>query len=84
MRGKPECVKALIRCGANAAATEGNGATALHGAAFHGAADVVALLLEAGLSPDQPDVHGHTPLSLARARGHESIVALLSSPDGNR
>jgi uncharacterized protein len=84
MRNKPLCVDALLQCGANVHATEGNGATALHGAAFFGYAEVSKLLLQAGADPALADNHGNTPISLARGKGHtqvhEILVGITNSP----
>jgi len=78
MRNKPLCVAALIRCGANVHATEGNGASALHAAAYYGYAEVSKILIEAGADPGLIDLRGNTPLSIAKQGKHHDIVALLS------
>jgi ankyrin repeat protein len=79
MRGKPLCAKALIDCGADVSAVEGNSATALHGAAYYGYEEIAKALLEAGADPLFPDKHGNTPLSLARDEGHMKVYELLQS-----
>lgn len=77
LRNKPLCMKALLKCGANVNAMEGNDATALHGAAFWGHLEVAKILLDAGANPDQPDCHGKTPIMLALAEGHNRLYELM-------
>jgi uncharacterized protein len=83
MRDKPHCAAALIRCRANVHATEGSGATALHGATFFGNLPVARVLLEAGANPQLADGHGNTPVALARMKGHSELLRLLeAAPQG--
>ena len=49
----------------------------LHRAANMGELDLVRLLLERGAHPG-PDAQGHTPRSLAEARGHTEVLEALS------
>jgi ankyrin repeat protein len=70
-------METLLECGANVHATEANGATALHGAVFHGNLEVCTLLLNAGANPTLPDKQGYTPEYLAERGGHTQILALL-------
>ena len=79
LRNKPKCIATLISCGADVHAVEGNGATALHGAAFHGHCEVARVLLEAGADPLLADKHGNTPVSLAKGRGHTDICSLFEA-----
>ena len=65
-------METLLECGANVHATEANGATALHGAVFHGNLEVCTLLLNAGANPTLPDKQGYTPEYLAERGGHLS------------
>jgi ankyrin repeat protein len=79
LRNKPLCMKTLISLGADLHITEVNGATALHGAAYHGNLDAVKVLMEAGADPNKQDNFGNTPLSLAQRTNNASIIALLSA-----
>ena len=79
MRDKPLCIVSLITCGANVHAIEGNGATALHGAAFYGYAEVSKLLLAAGANPKLADKLGNSPISLAKSQGHEQVYDILNT-----
>lgn len=54
--------------------------TPLGTAAFSGAVDVARALLEHGADPSIAEAAGGTPLDVARANGHDELVALLSSP----
>ncbi|MFZ4802180.1 MAG: ankyrin repeat domain-containing protein [Chlorobium sp.] len=78
MRGKPMCVDALLQCGANVHAVEGNGATALHGAAFNGFIEVSNLLLRAGADPRCTDKHGNSPITLAKSGGYTHLCDILA------
>jgi hypothetical protein len=69
-------VMLLLERGADPDARDGRGFTALHRAAEMGEADIVRALLERGADP-APEAHGHTPRSLAEARGETAIVDLL-------
>jgi ankyrin repeat protein len=92
-----EAVKLLIELGAdvNAVSTDiatnipGAGMTAMHGAAYTGADEIVQFLAEKGAKLDEPDYFGMTPLSIAEgdpnglmpdfseAKKHESTAKLL-------
>lgn len=51
--------------------------TALHWAAREGHAEVCAWLIKKGLSPNDKDDDGHTPLMWAEERKHREAVAIL-------
>lgn len=60
-----------------------DGWTPLHQAAFAGASDCVALLLESGADVACKDNDGDTPAHYASAQGHPEVVeALLNSKKG--
>jgi ankyrin repeat protein len=71
-----EKVAFLLRRGADPSAADGRGFTALHRAAEMGEREIVRALLDAGAAP-HPVAQGHTPRSLAAARGAAAIVELL-------
>ena len=73
-------VSFLLDHGADVNARDRRGFTALHRAAEMGHTDVATVLLDRGASPN-PEAEGHTPRSLAGARGHAGIVAILSGYD---
>ena len=68
----------LLDHGADPDATDDRAFTSLHRVAEMGHTDQVRLLLERGATRD-PVAQGHTPLALAKARGHKKIVAALSN-----
>jgi uncharacterized protein len=84
-----ESINLLLQAGADVNATDGNGRTALHGAAQKGFDRVVGFLAERGAKVDVKDRRGLTPLDAAmgrlgnggfdgsRADVHESTAALL-------
>jgi len=72
-----QAVRALIKSGADVRAPEGDGATALHWAAYRDSVDVVRMLLDAGASANAANDLGVTPLHLAAANGNTAILNLL-------
>lgn len=71
-----EKVTILLDRGAYVNAADQRGATSLHRAAEMGHANIVRVLLDRGASPNR-EAMGHTPRSIAEARGWKEIVALL-------
>lgn len=69
-------VRWLIERGAEVDAGDLRGFTALHRAAEMGEPEIVKVLLAGGATAGV-EAEGHTPRSLAEARGEEEIVALL-------
>lgn len=65
LRNKPLCAKTLIKCGADVNMTEGNGATALHGAIYHGNIEIAKILIASGADLLAIDNYGNTPVSIA-------------------
>ncbi len=57
--------------------TQPDGTTALHWAAYHDKADIVAQLLASGAKADPVNRYGITPLLLACQNGNEGIVRAL-------
>jgi cytohesin len=55
----------LLAKGANINATDGDGETALHKAAYYGNKDVVEILLAHGASINATNKNGRTPLKVA-------------------
>jgi ankyrin repeat protein len=60
-----EAVKLIVELGADVNATNDDGATALHAAAFTGANEIIQFLVDKGARLDIPDRFGQTPLSIA-------------------
>jgi hypothetical protein len=72
-----EQVKFLLDRGAGPNLTDHRGFTALHRAAAMGELDLVRVLLEHGAKPNV-DAQGHTPRSIAEAKGYAEILEALS------
>ena len=83
-----EAVRLLVELGADVNATNDDGQTSMHSAAFNGSDDIVQFLASSGAAVDVRDKNGETPWSMAagiapilRYRGlygtHPSTVALL-------
>jgi hypothetical protein len=70
-------VDALLEQGADAAAVDGRGFSALHRAAEMGEVEIAGALLARGADPDLAAEGGHSPRSLATARGEAAILALF-------
>jgi len=78
MRGDRADVLAMIKQGADVNAPQGDGVTALHWAARHGDAEIVAALIAAGAhARGATRFGGYTPLHLAAERGSAPIVKAL-------
>lgn len=73
-------IRALLATpGINAKATDRDGFTALHWAAWSGMPYTAVLLVDAGLDINKKDSNGYTPLMLAAMRGNEKVVSILLS-----
>jgi ankyrin repeat protein len=84
--GQVDCVNELISVGGkslNLKLTSKFGETALHAACYHGHANVVTALLEAGAKYSVQQRDGLTPLHIASYQGSiPTLLALLDIPDG--
>ena len=78
--GDAQTVDVLLRAGADPAATNAAGLTALHVAAMRGRVDLVERLLQHGADPDARDKEGTVAADRARAHGHADVLALLGAP----
>ncbi|KAL5725355.1 hypothetical protein ACHQM5_008509 [Ranunculus cassubicifolius] len=76
VKGTLECVKLLIKAGADPNGSS-LGFTPLDRAALLGKIDYVQCLLEAGADPNVPDDTGLKPILKAARCGHEKIVEIL-------
>jgi ankyrin repeat protein len=77
-RGDAEAVRSLLRGGADANASEGDGMTALHWAADAGHLEIAEILMYAGANVDAATRLGnYTPLHLAARQGHGPLVLAL-------
>ena len=73
-----ECVRLLLKAGADPNAIDQSGGTPLGDAAWFGCGPAVEVLLKAGANPAHRDDKGRTPADLARERGHEELARRLS------
>jgi len=77
-RGDNKTLQQLIERGIPLNAVDQNGQTALSESCWNGHINTVRLLLENGADPSIKKPDGETPLTLAVARKHPDIVALLN------
>src|SRR5262245_55830743 len=70
-------VLALLKQRADANAPQGDGATALHWAAYWADAETTGLLLRAGARADIRNTYGVTPLSIAASNGNAGVISQL-------
>ena len=70
-------VRRLLDTGAQVNAAAGDGATALHWAAYFDALEIARLLVGAGAHPGAANAHGVVPLALACTNANAAMVDLL-------
>jgi ankyrin repeat protein len=85
-RGDKPAVLALLKKKVDPNATQPDGATALHWAAYLDDADATAKLIQAGAKVDVANDYGMTPLALAATNGNAAVIDLLlkAGADVNR
>jgi ankyrin repeat protein len=76
-RGQHDAVQVMVDLGADPAAADRTGRTALHAAAAEGQLAVVEQLLELGVDPSPKDGDGRTPFELAEAAGFGDVMDVL-------
>lgn len=82
-RDDKQRVEKLLAQGADVNARDGDGDTALHGAARGGNVEITRLLLDKGANPNARNSQGGTPLMWAAVYGHEDAAELLLSRDAD-
>jgi ankyrin repeat protein len=82
-RNDAAAVRTLLRQRADANAKEGDGATALHWAAYHGNTAIADQLIAAGARVDVANDLAITPLALAAENGHAAIAERLLARGAN-
>jgi ankyrin repeat protein len=70
-------VRTLLETGVDVNASQVDGTTALHWAAYHDDAEMVALLVEAGADVNAVNEYGMPPLAQACVNGDAAVVKLL-------
>ena len=82
-RGDTAAVRALVEQGVDVTTPEGDGATALHWAAYADDVETADLLIRAGAGVDAANDLGVTPLWVAGANGSAEMVARLLGAGAN-
>jgi ankyrin repeat protein len=75
--GRPEAVLTLLTNGADAAGTDAEGNTPLHGAVLGAEPTVAAMLLDAGAAVDAANADGDTPLAIACRAANWALARFL-------
>ena len=70
-------VRRLLEAGFDVNASQSDGATALHWAAYHRDAGLAEILLDAGVDPSIANRNGSTPLWLASNQGDVDVIKAL-------
>ena len=76
-RGDNATTRLLLEKQVDVNAAQGDGATALHWAAYLNDAETTALLIRAGVEVNAPNNYGVTPLGLASKNGNAAIIEQL-------
>jgi ankyrin repeat protein len=76
-QGKAKLVRSLLADGADVNATQVDGMTALHWAAYHDDLATARMLIEAGADANATNRYGVASLSLAATNGNAAFVQLL-------
>ena len=76
-RGETPTVRSLLAQDADVNATQGDGATALHWAAYRNDPETTAALIRAGADVQAANDFGVTPLALAARNGNADVIAPL-------
>jgi uncharacterized protein len=76
-KGSPECLKVLLKAGADINAVSDSGTSVLQHAAAHARQDNVKVLIEHGVKVNVKNKYGHSPLSVADEYGYTEVSALL-------
>jgi ankyrin repeat protein len=76
-RGDKQAVVSLLKERADVNASQGDGATALHWAAYLEDSETTALLIRAGARVKTPNRYGVTPLALAAGNGNAAVIEQL-------
>jgi ankyrin repeat protein len=76
-RRNKQAVLSLLKENADVNARQGDGATALHWAAYLEDAETTALLIRAGAHVSTPNKYGVTPLVLASENGNAAVIEQL-------
>ena len=76
-RGRAALVRTLVEGGADVNATQVDGMTALHWAAYHDDTATARLLVRSGADADAENRYGVRPLSLAASNGNAGLIGLL-------
>ena len=76
-RGETPTVRSLLAQDADVNATQGDGATALHWAAYRNDPEMTAALIRAGVDVQAANDFGVTPLALAARNGNAEVIAQL-------
>lgn len=77
------CANALIAAGAEIDATDANGNTPLGAAVFNsrGFGDLIRLLRKKGADPDKKNLHGQSPIGLARLIANYDLVSFFDDAE---
>jgi ankyrin repeat protein len=82
-RRDKQTVLSLLKERADVNAAQGDGATALHWAAYLEDAETAALLIRAGARASTPNNYGITPLVLAAGNGNAAVIEQLVKAGAN-